>query len=469
MYIAKNGSRTIATLMAIPILLTGCVGPRSQTAIDEKKGVAIAAETPSPPKEWTQPSDPTAIEVGWIHSFKDPALVELVKEAQANNKNLQAASASLERALALADQAGAALKPTADLSTGGTRSGKLEGGGLPSELSIGLRVGWEVDLWGRIGANVRAAEASAEAAEADYRYAQHSLAAATTKAYVTAIAAQKQVEVSNETLSILEETLRIVNAKQEGGLISPQDVALTRSDLARVREGLATVEGSQKDAIRALEILLGRYPGAELDVQRTLPDIPLAPKAGIPSELLERRPDIVSAERQVASAFNLVAEAKAARLPRLSLTSNIGGAAGNLGDLFRPEQAVWQLGANLLTPILDGGARKAQMRVTTADQKQALAIYGETVLNAFNEVETLLAQGDVLDRREKQLEEAMQQAKEAYRIADLRYQAGETELLDALSIQQRLTAAMSDLVTVQRLLLEQRVNLHLALGGQWDG
>ena len=176
----------------------------------------------------------------------------------------------------------------------------------------------------------------------------------------------------------------------------------------------------------------------------------------------------MAAERRVASAFNSTAEAKVARLPRLSLSSTIGGAARSLSDVANPQQAVWQLGASLLTPLMDGGALKAQERVATADQKQALALYGDAVLNAFNEVESLLAQGDVLDRREKQLEEAKIQAKEAYRIANLRYQAGETELLDALSIQQKVTAATSDLVTIRRLLLEQRVNLHLALGGQWD-
>jgi len=458
----------ILSAIGMVAFLAGCASFTSQEKVDSAVRDAVKAEAPLVPEEWSMPSDQADVRVGWISTFNDPTLAKLVQEAQANNKKLQAAAASLERALALAEKAGAAIKPTVDLSAGAARSGTAESGSSSSELSVGLRVGWELDVWGRIRAGIRAAEADAQAMAADYRYAQHSLAATTTKAYVTAIAANEQGDVARKTLSILQETVRIVNAKHENGLVSAQDLALSRSDLARARERLTTAIGSQKDALRALEILIGRYPSAELKVQKTLPDVPPPPPAGLPSELLERRPDVVSAERQVASAFNVVAEAKAAKLPRLRLTSDTGGSSSSLSDIMKPENLAWQLGANLLTPIFDGGKLKAEERIETAEQKQALAQYGDAVLNAFSEVETLLDQGVVLNARLEELTEARRHAEKAYRIAALRHKEGETELLDVLTIQERLTTANSDVVAVQRLLLEQRVNLHLALGGSWD-
>ena len=196
---------------------------------------------------------------------------------------------------------------------------------------------------------------------------------------------------------------------------------------------------------------------------------PPPPAAGLPSELLERRPDIVAAERQLAAAYNRVAEAKAARLPRLSLTGNAGGASSKLSDILRPDQLAWQLGASLLTPLVDGGSLKATEKAVTAQQKAALANYGQAVLTAFKDVESLLDQGKILSRRETELREALEGATKAFRIAKLRHREGESELLDVLSIQQRLAATESDLISIQRFLLEQRINLYLALGGIWSG
>ena len=445
--------------------LTACASITSR----EEAGMAARGELPELPATWAVAQEAVGdVNVGWIASFNDPVLSALVEEAQANNKNLQIAAANVERSLALAKQAGAALKPNVNLVAGASESGRIDPGGSSSSFNAGLQLNWELDIWGRIRSGQQAAAASAEAAEAEYLFSQYSLAAGVARAYFLAVEAGLQEQVAQGTVDALKETARIVNVQYENGLASAQDLALTRSDLATAQDTLTATSGAKRDAVRALEILLGRYPGAELDVRDTLPDAPASPPAGVPSEILERRPDLIAAERNVAAAFNSLDSAKAAKLPAISLTSNVGGASGSLSNLLDPANVAWTVAGNLVAPLFDGGARQSQVEISTADQKQAVAAYGQAALNAFGEVESNLDQGVVLDKRLAALNEAAGEANEAYRVARLRYDEGETDLIDVLSIQQRVFAAESNLTSVRRALLEQRVNLNLALGGSWE-
>lgn len=456
-------------IVALAALVAGCGAAPSKEQVEQDVDEAVREQTPAAPTEWGGAADSSAVQAGWIESFNDPALTALVIEAQANNRDLAAAAANVDRSWALARQAGAALAPDLSLSASGARSGIAESGGpTATNLSLGAQVSWEADVWGRLRSGERGAFASAQAAEADFRAGQQSIAAGTAKAYFSAIEANIQAGIARETVEILEETLRIVNVKHENGMASAQDVSLARSDLATARERLTTVEGSQRDAVRALEALLGRYPGADLEVRESLPDVPPAPPVGLPSELLERRPDIVAAERRVAAAFNATNQARAARLPTIGLTGSVGGASDSLSDLLDPANVAWSVGTSLLAPIFDGGRRREAVEVATADQEQALAAYGQAAINAFSELETNLDQGVVVQQRIVDLKEAAAEADNAFRIANLRYKEGEEELLNVLTIQQRVIGAKSSLSSVERLLLEQRVNLNLALGGSWD-
>jgi len=464
-----RGHRFGLPITVVACLLTACGAAPSREAIEADVDQAVESETPVLPEQWGTQSDAGVVQVGWIEIFNDPALTRLVTEAQANNRDLTAAAASVDRAWALARQAGAALSPDISLAATGGRSGGADSSRpTATNLSLGLQVSWEADVWGRLRSGQRGAVASAQAVEADYRSAQYSLAAATAKAYFTAIEAKVQTGIARETVEILEETQRIVNVKYDNGMASAQDVSLARSDLATARERLTTVEGSYRDAVRALEALLGRYPGADLEVRESLPAAPPPPPTGVPSELLERRPDIVAAERRVAAAFNATAQSRAARLPTVGLTGELGGASGSLSDLLDPANVAWRLGANLLAPIFDGGRRREAVEIATAEQEQALAAYGLAALNAFSELETSLDQGVVVAQRAIDLEEAALEAEKAFRIASLRYEEGEEDLLSVLTIQQRVISTKSALSSVERLLLEQRINLNLALGGSWE-
>jgi NodT family efflux transporter outer membrane factor (OMF) lipoprotein len=458
--------------LSLPLLflaggLAGCV-TSSQEQVEREVGEAAQGQAPETPPEWQAAADSGAVQAGWVETFNDASLTALVLEAQANNRDLAGAAANVDRAWALARQAGAALAPDVSIAAGAGRTGGIDSSRpTTTNLSLGAQVSWEIDVWGRLRSGQRSAVASAQAVEADFRSAQESLAAATSKAYFSAIEANIQAEIARETVEILEETLRIVTVKHENGMASAQDVSLARSDLAVARERLTTVEGSFRDALRALEALLGRYPGADLEVRETLPVVPPPPPAGLPSELLERRPDIVAAERRVAAAFNATNQARAARLPTISLTGNVGGASNSLSNLLSSENVAWTAGTNLLAPIFDGGRLREGVRIATAEQETALAAYGQAAITAFSELETNLDQGVVVQQRIVDLEEAASQAENAFRIARLRYNEGEEDLLNVLTIQQRVISARSSLSIAERLLLEQRVNLSLALGGSW--
>lgn len=450
------------------LLVASICSSCASTGTHERAAEEAKAQVVQDPGAWASEGRAGEVQVGWLESFDDPTLLQLVEEAQAHNKDLQATAANVDRARALAVQAGAALGPSVGLSAGGSRSGDAAGGDRSTALNVGVEMSWEIDLWGRIRAGARAATASVEATEADFRFAQYSLAAGVAKAYFVAIEAGHQQGVSEQTVADLEETLRIVELRYENGMVSSQDVALARSDLASARERLVTVQGSRRDALRGLEILLGRYPKAELEVAKVLPPVPSLPPVGLPSQILERRPDLIAAERRVASAFDAVDQARAARLPSISLTGGIGGASNALSTLLDPANLAWSAGTSLLAPLFDGGARRAQVEVATADQEQALAAYGQAALEAFRDVETSLDSGTVLAQRRKELAVALKEAEEAFRVVELRYKEGATDLLEVLSVQQRVFSAETNLVSLHRQSLTQRVDLHLALGGDWE-
>ncbi len=456
-----------AILITSAAILTSCATPMST----ERRELAIeqtVEESIEAPKEWsTEVAKSVNIPTRWLESFNDPQMLKLIEEGKANNIDLQLAAGNMEKAWLMSEQSGVALKPTADLSLSRSQAGSVDGGPSNSNVNIGLQANWELDVWGRIRAGIHAANAKSQAAKADYIFAQHSLSANIAKTYFKVIEAKLQADITRKNLDILKETMRITRVKYDNGLSSAQDVALNRANLASAEEQLISIEGSQRDAIRALEVLLGRYPNASLEITNTLPDLPASPPAGVPSEILERRPDIISAERQIASAFDATDVAKAARLPRFSLTSALSGASTSLSDVLNPSNVVWQLGANLVAPLFDGGKRKIDLEIANVDQKSAISNYVNKALTAFSEVEQNLDQGDVLANREKSLIEVKRQSNEAYRIAEIRYREGESELLDTLQIQQQAIAAESNLLSIKRLQLEQRINLYLSLGGSW--
>ena len=255
--------------------------------------------------------------------------------------------------------------------------------------------------------------------------------------------------------------------RREQGFATDEDVAVASADQARARDFLASAELVFQDSVRALEILIGRYPATELQTRPELPPVPSPVPAGLPSELLERRPDVVAAERRVAAAFYLTAEAKAARLPRIAIGGAIGTASADLVGDRDVSNPIWSVGGAITQPIFLGGALNAQVKIRTAEQRAAVSNYGSVALRAFNEVEGALAAETAYRDRELAVADQVRFGEESVRLSGIRYKIGRIDQRVLLQQQNELLASRRHYVDIRGLRLIQRIRLHLALGGSF--
>lgn len=408
----------------------------------------------------------SAIQADWLTTFEDPRLNSLVDEVLANNFDLQIAAANVDAAEAAARIAGAASTPAVNLGLQAGGQGNLDNGG-DTALGASLDVSWELDVWGRIRAGQNAASEDLIATELDFQFARQSLAAQTAKAYFLAVESAQQLDLAEEVVANYEKTLEVVEAFYEEGVSGSQDRSLARSEYARAQDSLESTRSAHLAALRSLEFLLGRYPSADVDVAQSLPALPEPVPAGIPSDVLERRPDIVAAERRVAAAFSRIDEAQAAKLPRITLTGGISGAGSELSNIVDPANVLWNAASSLMFPIFDGGRLDAELDRASAAQRQALSNYQKTALQVFGDIEAALTDEAIFQRRVLNLQETYEQSKIAEEIGFERYQSGEGNLLDLQQLQRGTISAQSALLRVKQELLAQRVNLHLGLGGSF--
>ena len=417
------------------------------------------------PPAWTaQPGAGGAIQGGWLAGFDDPQLDNLVREVLASNPDLQVAAARVEQAASLVKVAGATLYPqvTALARGGGALSG--DSSGLEG---AGIFANWELDLWGRVRAGRASARDQHGSAALDFEYARQSLAALAAKSWFLATEARLQKMNAEEMAAASEKQLGFANDRLRVGRGDEYDVALARATLATFRDSVQSLDLAYQQAVRALEALAGRYPAAALNVPAQLASLPGPVPVGMPSELLERRPDVVAAERRVAAAFYRVEEAKAARLPRISLTAAVTSISSELFVLKDRDNPVWSAGASLTAPLFLGGQLQAQVEVRTAEQKQALAEYARVGSRAFGEVENALSTAFTLDAREAILRDAVVDNGRALELANVRFRVGAGDLRAVQQQSLALHAARTALLRVQTERLVQRVNLHLALGGSF--
>ena len=327
---------------------------------------------------------------------------------------------------------------------------------------------WELDIWGKLGSAASAAEESFRATEADLEAARQSLVAQIAKAWFLATEANLQLQLSDEATEIYKQTLKIVETRSEVGAGSPQDVYLARADLAAAKERQRQAIGALTQSVRSIEVVLGRYPSAELEVAREFVPTPPGIPVGVPAALLERRPDLIAAERRVASAFQRIQVAKAAKLPSVSLTASGGSSSNELIDLIGASSNFFSLGATFIAPLDLGGELEAQGQIETAQQEAALANYGSIALRAFNEVESSLTNEQLLLEREAFLAAAENNNETALKIAKTQYEVGQTDFLSVLQLQARTLNSRISLIRIKNARLAQRVDLHLALGGNFS-
>jgi outer membrane protein, multidrug efflux system len=454
------------------IVLFSLVGVTAWTA-------ACAVKDPPPPADllksaltatpvapaWTGAA-PVAgsVETDWIRTFNDPALDKLVEEGLRNNLDLQAAAYRVDAAQGLVVQARSLLYPQISVIAGVGAVGRSNQDVFDKYGAVG-EVSWELDLWGRVRSQAASKGASREAVEADLLYARQSLAATIAKLWYQAVTTEQLRLTAENGMKVYNELLHLVSVRKTVGRVGQQDVVLAGADLDRARRREREFGASKQQVTRGLEIVLGRYPSAELELASDVVTVPPPIPDGLPSDLLERRPDLVAAERRVAAAFYGIQSAKAARLPKIALTAAGGRSTNDLFYLLGISPDFWSVGLGLLAPIFTGGQLKAQVEIATAEQRTALALYGQAALRAFSDVETSLANERLLEDQQRYLEAVVAQDSDGLRLRQISYKVGATDLLSVLDLQNRLLNAQLDLVAVRNDRLANRIGLHLALGG----
>lgn len=414
------------------------------------------------------PAATDAIQDNWLASFQDAQLNALVAEAMTNNPDLRVAGTRVEQAWQYVRLAQAALRPAVNLfGTGGLNMG---GGDVSSALQgVSLGASWEPDLWGRMRYGRNAAQATHASAQADYEFSRQSLAATIARSWFTASETWLQLRIAEDMVQAAQQLLTLAETRRRIGPGSEQEIALARVALATYQDTARQVRFAHDQTLRALELLLGRYPAAELEARGEVASLPGPIPAGLPLEMLERRPDLVAAERRVAAAFHRVGEAKAARLPRLILNANVAAIDSDILQLKEDfENPAGGAGAKLLAPIYQGGALKTQVKIRSLEQQQAVAEYARMALCALGDVENALAAARTLSERQPLLEQAVADNQRALDLAQTNYRIGHGDLRAVEQQQLNLHAARLALLRVQSEQLAQRVNLHLSLGGSFE-
>jgi NodT family efflux transporter outer membrane factor (OMF) lipoprotein len=418
------------------------------------------------PAQWALEGAATSPVAGnWLATFGDARLQALVTEAIAYNPDLRVAAARVEVASEYVNLADSTLYPQVNLLA---RGGGQMGGDSSGMQGAGLYADWELDLWGRVRSERAVATASYESVVADTEYARQSVAALVAKSYFLAVEAGLQLGLAEQMVAAAGQLSALAEQRQRIGKGDGYDAALARANAETFRDTVEQFKLAREQALRALEALVGRYPAADVEVATQFAQTPAPVPAGLPSELLERRPDVVAAERRIAAAFYGVQEAKAARLPRIALTGNVSDISSDLFVLQDRDNPVWSAGASLLMPVFNAGALQSQVRIRTAEQKQAVAEYGRIGARAFGEVEDALSAEFAAARREKVLGRAVAENENALKLSQVRYDVGSGDLRGVRQQQLAAYGSQAALVRVQAERLVQRVNLYLALGGGFE-
>lgn len=452
------------------------------------------------PGSWAGPHRSGAVVPNWIETFHDPQLTALVVDAVARNPDLAAAAARVEASRHAVKIAASSLYPRLAMKGLYERQGReMHGdlgvgveppdlGGLGVDTSggasdtrnvetstqrwvygLGVGASWELDLWGRVRSKKAAARAESAALEADYEYARQSLAASVARAYFTTIEAAQQEANAQESLKLYQEYSDLTEQRKQQGHASDYDVAQIRTRTAAAKDTYFAAQSARAQAIRAIEVVTSHYPAGKLPIRRTFPAQPRPVPSGLPAELLERRPDILAAERRFAASFHRTNEARTARLPRFSLSATTGLATAQLDGVGTLDALAWSLAAGVVQPIFFGGELKAQQDLRTAEQKAAAASYVGVALRAFEDVEDALGNDYYLRKREGALGEMASSSSDAVGLGRKQFEQGQTDMFTILRLSGENLAAKYELTKVRASRLRERVNLYLALGGDFKG
>lgn len=454
------------------------------------------------PSSWSIKIDNLEIHTGkWWESFNDSTFITYFNEFQNNSPDLKSIAAQAALAKNIAKISGANIFPSLSLSSSASaRQQNTAAFGFPSSLNniftsggdstknsdqssnnessavsftsnnaaLNLGMQWEVDIWGKLLNARRAAYKDFESSKNELAYLKFSIGVQYVNVYFTAVESSAQYKLALETTDALNKIKNIVVNRYGKGLSSSLDVRLAESSLAinRLAEENRLVQRS--GYIRNLEVLMGKYPSASLEVSRKFPDeYPRVP-AGLPITLIERRPDVKAAINNLEASGYRLAQSKRELLPAISLTASTGTSSSDLKDILNGDYAVWNLATNITAPIFQSGRLRANVALNKNQVLLAKINAMKKLLQAFSEVEQSLAFETSVERQYLAVLEAEKQSEAAYGLAVIRYEKGVSDLITVLNSQQQLFSVKSQKYSLQNQRIRARVNLFLALGGDFN-
>ncbi|MHC1730071.1 MAG: efflux transporter outer membrane subunit [Syntrophobacteraceae bacterium] len=462
----------VVCLCALPLLLSACaVGP-------DYRRPDVAEITPS---DWrwkiAEPKD-DAPKGDWWRVFNDPVLDGLENVAVAGNQDLQAAVARVDAARSSARISRSDFFPVLSLDPSVKR--ERTSGNLPTPIpfdipsaqvntfSVPFDLSYEVDLWGRVRRSFEAARAQAQASAADYSNVLLTLTADVAANYFLLRSLDSEIAVLQRTVGLRSETVRILHGRFAGGAIPEIDLAQAKTEVASARADLADATRRRAETLHALALLCGK-PASSFEVaERTGNENPPVVPAGLPSSLLERRPDIARAERNLESKSAQIGVARAAYFPILRLAGQAGYLSAEVDSLFSGASSVWSIGPSLSLPVFNAGRTAAGVDKAVASYQEALAQYRQTVLTAFKEVEDSLVQIVLQSEQAEALREAVASAERVVKMARGRYEAGSTNYLEVVDSERRALQYELRLAQLDAKRFAASVRLVKALGGGWE-
>jgi NodT family efflux transporter outer membrane factor (OMF) lipoprotein len=423
------------------------------------------------PAQWRTPAGvaSSAIHQDWWRAFGSDELNTLVALAQEQSLDLAAAIARVRQAEATARVAGAALLPALNGSLDASRQGRIGGNADVNGtlLSAGLSASYEVDFWGGNRATAAAAQASLQASAFDRDTVRLTVTAGVAKAWLQAVALRERIAIGQRNLESAQRLLTLVTSRAHAGSATQLELAQQRGLVASQQRVVASLRQQEADARTVIALLLGQTTSPALAAQTLAPLQVRSIGPGLPSELLAGRPDIARAEAQLSAANADIQVARAAMLPRLTLSSTVGGSGERLSRVL--DNPIYSLAASLVAPIFNGGRLVGQRDLALARQAELLVSYRAAIVAAFGDVETSLNAVAGLDAQNVAQIEELAQAQRALTLAESRYRAGAETLLVLLDAQRTLYAAQDAAVQLKALRLRAVVDLNKALGGGWRG
>jgi multidrug efflux system outer membrane protein len=490
-FIQRHASRHLLAFCSGVALLCVCLA--FSACVTSESSPAGSAEL-DVPANWSAAAnarvttDPVA---GWLQDLSAPGLEPLVREAIEHNRDLKAAAARLSAAKARAVVAGADRWPQLGGDLRGSHSKRernrnqsnlSNGEAAATDLSslsfedydLGLNLSWEIDLWGRLRNVQRAAIAEYQASRADFYAARLSLAANSAKGWFNAVEAARLNALANETLASFKSNLEVVvqaferGINDDAGTDNALDIRLARANVATAEANVHATRRNLDAAKRSLEVLLGRYPAEQIAVANSFPNLPRGVPAGLPSELLLRRPDILASEWRLSASGERVSAARKAFLPSIRLTASEGSQTARFRDLLDADTIAKNIAANLAQPLFEGGRLLANSRIAGAEREENIETYAQIALTAFEEVETTLAAERYLAEQEAALEVAAAESVQAESLAETQYSRGLVDIITVLESQRRSFNSRSALISISNQRLQNRIDLYLSLGGDFD-